>query len=264
MTLSVERVEADVLRLRMRSWRSSAVGYEASAYVMRGVLVDTGFVRAGPALRAVTDALGVRGAIVTHWHEDHSGNVPALARLGMPVLMHPLGEAMLRERPRIRAYRRIVWGWQPRLIAPLVPFDPAPLELVATPGHSPDHQVVWDAERRIVAAGDLFLGVKVRVAHAHESPRQLVQSLRAVAALEPRLLLDGHRGAVDHATELLLAKVAWLEETIGEIVALSQAGAGAREIQHRVLGRESFVGIVSRGEYSKAAFVRTVLEDVGG
>ena len=259
MTLTVERIEAGVLRLRMRSWRSSAVGYEASAYVLRGVLVDTGFVRAGSALRAVTQALDVRGAVVTHWHEDHSGNVPALASEGLPVLMHPAGEAILRERPAIGAYRRFTWGWQPRLVAPLVGFDPAPLQLIATPGHSPDHQVVWDAEHRIVAAGDLFLGVKVRVAHAHESPRLLVQSLRTVAALEPRLLLDGHRGPVEHATELILAKVAWLEETMGEILALSRAGVGEREIQHRVLGREPLVGIVSGGEYSKRAFVTAVL-----
>lgn len=261
MTIRVERIEADVVRLRMRSWRSAAAGYEVSAYVIRGVLVDTGFVRAGAALSALVEALGVRGAVVTHWHEDHAGNVPALAARGLPVLMHPAGEAKLRERPRIRAYRRVVWGWQPRLVHPLEPFDPAPLQVIAAPGHSPDHQVVWDAERRIVAAGDLFLGVKVRVANTHESPALLVKSLQAVADLEPRVLLDGHRGAVENAAALLRAKAAWLEETIGTITALAAQGADEHEIRRRVLGREPFVGIVSGGEYSKGALVRAVLTD---
>jgi hypothetical protein len=118
---------------------------------------------------------------------------------------------------------------------------------------------VWDAERGIVASGDLFLGVKVRVAHAHESPSTLLASLRAVAALEPRLLLDAHRGVVENPMLVLHAKIRWMDETIGEIRRLAEMGAGEREIQRRVLGAESFVGWVSLREYSKISLVRTVL-----
>jgi glyoxylase-like metal-dependent hydrolase (beta-lactamase superfamily II) len=143
------------------------------------------------------------------------------------------------------------------------PFDPAPLQFIPLPGHSPDHHVLWDPERRILAAGDLFLGVKVRVAHDHESPRTLVASLRTAAALEPRLLLDAHRGPLDDAASLLRAKIAWMEETIGAITDFARAGADEREIVQRVLGREDLVGYVSFGEYSKRAFVHTVLRDEG-
>jgi hypothetical protein len=121
--------------------------------------------------------------------------------------------------------------------------------------------VVWDAEREIVASGDLFLGVKVRVAHAHESPRTLVRSLRVVAALEPRLLLDAHRGAIVNPTETLRAKIAWMEETIGAIESLAARGMGEREIQRRVLGKEAPVGYASAGEYSKISLVRAVLRE---
>ena len=37
----------------------------------------------------------------------------------------------------------------------------------------------WDAERETVFGGDLFLGVRVRVAHPGEDPRQLARSVRA-------------------------------------------------------------------------------------
>ena len=259
MTLAVEQIEAGVVRLGLSSWRGRAVGYEVSAYVMSGVLVDTGF----PGVRAefldAVRALAPRGAVVTHWHEDHAGNVPALATRGVPLRMHAECEATLRARPSIGPYRRIVWGQAPRLTAPIIDFDPAPLQVIATPGHTEDHRVVWDAERRIVAGGDLFLGVKVRVAHLHESPRALVQSLRTVAALEPRLLLDAHRGVIPNATALLRAKIGWMEETIGAIETLAATGCGEREIQRRVLGREAFVGWVSLGEYSKLSLVRAVL-----
>ena len=259
----MQEVEPGVVRLALSGWRGRAVGYEVSAYVLDGVLVDSGFPGAGPALLGAVGGLAPRGAVITHWHEDHSGSAPALARLGVPVMMHPGCEATLRARPRIGAYRRFVWGRTERLREKLTAFDPWPLRVLATPGHTSDHLVVWDAARRIVANGDLFLGVKVRVAHLHESPAALLQSLRTIAALQPRILLDAHRGVVENATAVLVAKIAWLEETMGAVRALAANGCSERAIQYRVLGREPLVGLASLGEYSKRSLVRAILRERG-
>ncbi|HKH91756.1 MAG TPA: MBL fold metallo-hydrolase [Gemmatimonadaceae bacterium] len=259
MSLSTEVVEGGVTRLRMRSWRGALVGYDVSAYLLGDVLVDTGFPRAARALESALREIRPRGVLVTHWHEDHAGNAPALAALGLPMAMHPECEALLRERPPIRLYRRVVWGRTAPLTAPLESFDPSPLATIETHGHSPDHVAVWDAERRILVSGDLFLGVKVRVAHEDESPRVLVASLRRAAALEPRLLLDAHRGVVPDGAARLRAKADWNEEVIGRIESLDARGVGAREIARRLFGGESLVGVASGGEYSRTAFVRAVL-----
>ncbi|MDB4890622.1 MAG: beta-lactamase domain protein [Gemmatimonadetes bacterium] len=261
MTLRIEQVESGVQRLALSNWQGRRAGYEVSAFLMRGVLVDTGFPRVGRELVRAVRALSPRAAIVTHWHEDHSGNAPALVEMGIPMMMHPACEATLRERPDIAFYRRSIWGRPHRLTSAVTPFDPAPLQIIATPGHTKDHQIVWDADRGIVASGDLFLGVKVRVAHAHESPSTLLASLRTVVALEPRLLLDAHRGVVENPVPVLRAKISWIEETIGEIRRLAASGAGEREVQRRVLGAESLVGWVSLREYSKLSLVRTVLRE---
>ena len=263
MTLRIEEIEPGVVRLALSGWRGRAVGYEVSAYLLNGVLVDTGFPGVAAEMAAAVRSFAPRGAVVTHWHEDHAGNAPPLAEVGLPIHMHPDGEAVLRERPRIRFYRRIVWGRNPPLMTPLRAFDPSPLQVIATPGHTADHIAVWDAERRIIASGDMFLGVKVRIAHPHESQTQLLNSLRTVMALEPRLLLDAHRGVVRNPAAMLAAKIAWMEETIGKITALATEGRSEREIQRLVLGREPFVGWVSRGEYSKLSYVRSVLREVG-
>jgi endoribonuclease LACTB2 len=261
MSLSSEAIESGVTRLRLRSWRGALVGYDVSAYLIDGVLVDTGFPRARAAMLEAVGSARVRGVVVTHWHEDHAGNVPAIAATGLPIAMHPECEALLRERPPIRFYRREVWGWTPALTGPVESFDPAPLQMIAAPGHSPDHRVVWDAERRILVSGDLFLGVKVRVAHEHESPRVLLSSLRHAAALEPRLLLDAHRGVVRDAAAQLRAKAEWNAETIGRIEELAGTGMEPRAIVRRLFGRESLVGWASGGEYSRRAFVRAVLNE---
>jgi glyoxylase-like metal-dependent hydrolase (beta-lactamase superfamily II) len=261
MTLVVEQVEPEVTRLRFRTWQSAIAGYEVSAYVVRGVLIDAGSPHARRDLVAAMERLKPRGAIVTHWHEDHAGNAPALAALGIPVLMHARSEATLRERPRIAAYRLFTWGRTPRLESPLRRFDPAPLQVLPSPGHSPDHLIVWDPERRVLVSGDLFLGVKVRIAHSDESPRTLIASLHAAAALEPRIMLDAHRGVIERPGPLLHAKIAWLEETVGAIESLRARGISEREIRQRVLGPEAVVGWASGGEYSKRALVRAVLRE---
>ena len=259
MSLSIQQIEPGVTRLGLSNRRGRAVGYGVSAYLMHGVLVDTGFPGAQGEFLAEVRAHAPRGAVVTHWHEDHAGNAPELAAMGLPLRMHEQCESILRRRPSIGHYRRMIWGQPSRLSVPIQAFDASPLRVIASPGHTADHLVVWDAEHRILASGDLFLGVKVRVAHQHESPSVLLTSLHAAAALEPRILLDAHRGVVENATELLRAKIVWMEDTIGEIRSLAAAGCGEREIQRRVLGREAFVGWVSVGEYSKRALVRAVL-----
>jgi glyoxylase-like metal-dependent hydrolase (beta-lactamase superfamily II) len=129
---------------------------------------------------------------------------------------------------------------------------------VHTPRHSEDHHVEWDAERETVFAGDLFLGVKVRVAHPGEDPRQLVRSLRAVAALNPKRMFDAHRGPVPNPVDALLAKVDWLEAAIAAVEARIARGWRDRLIARDVLGREELAHYVSLGKMSRINFVRAV------
>src|SRR5689334_5965665 len=106
MGLIVERYD-DVTRLRMSSPGSRAVGLDVSAYVFDGVMIDSGFHRVRDELREAVLSLGVRGAIITHWHEDHAGNVPMLAELRLPINMRADTDAILRARPNIQLYRRV-------------------------------------------------------------------------------------------------------------------------------------------------------------
>src|SRR5206468_10598235 len=114
--------------------------------VVRRTMIDTGFHGVRRDLVAAVASLGVQGAIVTHWHEDHAGNVAALARLGLPIQLGGDTESMLRSPPDIQLYRRAIWGQLPRLEYDIVSFESRGLTRVHTPGHSEDHHVVWDAE----------------------------------------------------------------------------------------------------------------------
>jgi glyoxylase-like metal-dependent hydrolase (beta-lactamase superfamily II) len=250
----------DVRRIRMRTWRTSAVGYDVSAYLVRGILVDTGFRHVGDELERTLRELRPRGAIVTHWHEDHAGNAPRLAASRMPMWMHKYTERMLRERPQVKLYRHVVWG-RPRMLRwDMTPLDPAPLLVVPTPGHSPDHHIVFDPETATLFSADLWLGVRVRVMGYSENPYEIIESLTRTIALQPRRMFDAHRGPVDRPVEALTAKRAWLQETVGEIERRLDAGESERTIVRAVLGGEERTAFFSQGEYARRNLVRTVRE----
>ena len=261
MTVVLEP-HGDVLRVRLSHWRSRALGYEVSAYVYRETLIDTGFPAVSDELAAIAFAHGVKGALVTHHHEDHAGGVPALTAQRLPVGMSPATRHLMREL-RVPIYRRVVWGGPSRLEL-IAPYVPSGLTLLATPGHSADHHVVWDAERSTMFGGDLFLGVKVRVAHPGEDPRAHARTLRAMAALRPNRFFDGHRGLVPNASGALIAKAVWLEGIIAAIDDRIQFGWTDRRIASELLGREPLSRYVSVGEYSKQMLVTAVRNSKAG
>jgi glyoxylase-like metal-dependent hydrolase (beta-lactamase superfamily II) len=249
----------DVFRLDMSCRQSRLLGYGASAYVVRGVLVDCGFPRAAPEVARFMEPQRLRGVMITHHHEDHAGNVAMVASRGVPIAMAPETRRMVEAPPPLEPYQRWIWGSPEPLELPVTPFAPDDLQLIPTPGHSSDHHVVWDPGQRTVFGGDLFLGVKVRVARRDENLRQLAESLHRVLALGPRRLFDGHRGLVTDAAGALAAKVQWMEDTIGTIEGRHRAGVSESEVLRLVFGREALSGYITLGDYSRRNFVRSVI-----
>ncbi len=255
--IRVER-HGDVTRLRMSTRRSRSLGYEVSAYFTRELLVDCGFPHVAHDLAAALDELHPAGAVITHAHEDHAGNVGLLARRGVPLDIAPASLAELRAGRPIRAYRRFTWGQPQPFTESFAAFPPQRVAAILTPGHAHDHRVIWDAERETLFSGDLWLGAHVKVTHHDEDPRQLVRDLRTAAALRPARMFDAHRGPVMDPTEALLTKAEWIEQTIGVIERRIAEGWSDRAIVRDVLGGEELAGYISFGEYARANFVRNV------
>lgn len=248
----------DVLELQFSTFRSRAMRYAVSAFVTRDVLVDSGFPGVAPEFRAWLGTNRLAGAMMTHGHEDHAGNLQSLVDLGIPVQLADATDTLVREPGHIGWYRRAVWGLYTPFRGTVTPFAHEALALKPTRGHSPDHHVVWDAERKTVFGGDLFIGVKVRIAHIDEDIRGQVQALRDVAAWNPKRYFDGHKGRLDDPVPQLRAKADWIEEMIGEIESRVQRGWTDVAIRDEVLGREDLTGIVSFADYSRINFVRSI------
>lgn len=230
--------------------------------MVRGVLVDTGFTGVGRDIAQFVRERRPRGVLITHQHEDHSGNIELLAGLGMPIGVSADTERILRGPYPIGLYRQLVWSRMPMMRAPFEPFADETLTLEHAPGHSPDHHVVWDHDTNTLFAGDLFLGVKVRVAHSDEDPRLHVASIRRLLARKPSRVFCMHRGLVPGGASALAAKADWMDEVIGRIEQLHAQGRSLDEIRTEVLGAKTRTHYISRGEYSPDNIVRAVVRSM--
>ena len=250
----------DVQRLVFSIWRSRAAGYQVSTYAVRGVMIDSAFDDAGPELMAWIAANRPQGVIITHAHDDHGGNAERLAAAGVPLQMRPDTETQLRTPQRRGWHRCWTWGRMPLLQSPVIPFDADGLELIQAPGHAPDHHVVWDAERETLFAADLFLSVKVRVAHPvhREDVRQQIGTIRNILTRNPKRVFDAHRGLLQDGAVLLAAKANWIEETVGQIDRRIGDDWPDRAIVKEVFGGEPMLAYTSRGDFSHANFVASV------
>lgn len=262
----LQRIEhGDVRELRLTSWTSRRVGYGVSVFITRDTLVDSGFPLAATELARYLSAHPVAGAMLTHAHEDHSGGVPALLDLGLGVHCTAETESAMRAAEHVGWYRRLIWGSRRRLDRALPPFTPnGALRLRSAPGHSADHHVVWDAERGTVFGGDLFIGVKLRIAHYDEDVRGQIAVLREVASWQPSRFFCAHRGLLASPSEQLLAKANWIEEMVAGIETLVRRGWGDAAVRDEVLGPEDATGRWSFGAYSRLNFVRSVRSSMSG
>ena len=256
----VDIVEHDgVTQWRFASVASRLTGYSASAFLTAdGVLIDSGIPACAKEFERLLDATAIRGAIITHHHEDHAGNIEMVARRGIPVWVAPLTVPLVTTPAPTGAYRRLTWRAMRPLTSAVTPFAPDSLTPIAAPGHCADHHIVWHPASRTLFSADLFLGVAVRIAHHDEDLWLGLESLDAAAALEPARMFCAHRGFVPDPVLALKAKATWTREMIDSIAARIGRGETDAQILASLMGGESVTGWASVGEYSRRNFIRSV------
>jgi glyoxylase-like metal-dependent hydrolase (beta-lactamase superfamily II) len=164
------------------------------------------------ALLHALDGAALTRVFVTHWHPDHVKGLPAL-----------------RERwPRLDVVESVR--------GPVVAGDGV-LEIIPTPGHSPDHLCFYDRETADLYCGDLARhgGTIVIPARKGGDLRAYLESLQKVRDLAPRRLLPGHGPIVDDPIALIDSYVAHRAEREQQILEAMLDGArSVEEIVRRV------------------------------
>ncbi len=238
------------------------------------LLVDAGSARvAGALVEALRDA-PPRRVLLTHHHEDHAGGAMALRRAfgGIPVHAPAPHVGYLAREQALAPYRIAAWG-APEPIPDAIGFEPGAvfeagrvaLEAWSTPGHTPGHAafVARIEGVRHAVTGDLYVGGRPLPGWYESAADDLLRSWRALADA-PTVLIPTH-GRVREDGERALADVAdWLERTAQEVLDAS-ARLGTRDpgaVAAAAFGPEPPFSRITAGEFSCAAFARSVLEPV--
>jgi hypothetical protein len=82
-------------------------------FAVGDTLVDTGLSCESAAMARFARDAGIRRALLTHYHEDHTGNAALLAGEGVEVMASTATAPLVAEGLPIRFYQHVLWGAAP-------------------------------------------------------------------------------------------------------------------------------------------------------
>ncbi|MBP7776518.1 MAG: MBL fold metallo-hydrolase [Acidobacteria bacterium] len=185
----------------------------------RPVLVDAG-VGHESHLDAVFSLApsGLAAVIVTHAHPDHASGAPALRRRApaAPFLKIPWPECDI----------AIDVPWQALGDGMDIETSEGPLRVVHTPGHSPDHVILWHEASRTALTGDLLVAGSSVVIPASRGGvlADYLQSLQRLATLGPVRALPAHGPVIDDPLAVIDAYLAHRREREQQVLEALSAG----------------------------------------
>jgi glyoxylase-like metal-dependent hydrolase (beta-lactamase superfamily II) len=261
----------DVTRFDLARTLAGRGRYWTTAYVLDGMLVDTGCSYSAPELVAALAHAPLVRIVNTHSHEDHIGaNGPLQrGREGLEILAHPLALPVLADphgTQPLQFYRRLLWGWpeaskgQPISDGAVVETEHYSFQVIYTPGHSPDHLCLYESRQRWLFTGDLFIGGRDRALRADYDIWQIIASLKRIAQLPAVRLFPGSARVRDNPAAVLKAKVSYLEELGERVLELHRQGQDVPAIARAVGGRPMPIELVTLGHFSRRRLVLSYLK----
>jgi glyoxylase-like metal-dependent hydrolase (beta-lactamase superfamily II) len=260
--------DGEVTFLRLARTIAGRPLYLGGAYLAAGVLVDCGPPATAPEVLDWLGSREVEAVVITHHHEDHSGGAALLkARRGLTPQIHAAGTERLRRGFPTEFYRRVAWG-RPTTVdaAPLpaaVEAGGLRLEVVETPGHSPDHVCFFERARGWLFTGDLFLAERQRYLRMDEDLATLIGSLERVCALPVGRVFCAHRGPVADGPAALRRRLDRLTTIRERVLDLLGQGLSESEVARRAVGPEGPMTWLTLGHFSARNFVRSLARSAG-
>jgi glyoxylase-like metal-dependent hydrolase (beta-lactamase superfamily II) len=260
----------DVTRFDLARTLAGRGRYWTTAYLLDGMLVDTGCSYSAPELVAALVHAPLVRIVNTHSHEDHIGaNGPLQrGREGLEILAHPLALPVLADpcgTQPLQLYRRLLWGWpapskgRPISDGALIETEHYSFQVIYTPGHSPDHLCLYESRQGWLFTGDLFIGGRDRALRADYDIWQIIASLKRIAELPAVKLFPGSARVRDNPAGALKAKISYLEELGERVLELHRQGQDVPAIARAVGGRPMPIEIFTLGHFSRRRLVLSYL-----
>jgi glyoxylase-like metal-dependent hydrolase (beta-lactamase superfamily II) len=234
-------------------------------YVVDGLVIDTGQHNMQKVVVELLKAKKLDQILLTHHHEDHSGNAFALGKgHQIAVSAHSLTVEKMRYGFKILPYQHYVWGKTDAVEA--TPFESAietdcfKFKPIHTPGHSKDHTVYLEEENGWLFSGDLYLADRIKYFRADERLNDQIHSLKRVLEFDFEVLFCAHNPCLENGRSRLKNKLQFLEDLYGNIHLLIQKGFSEREVIKKLDPKnDRLVRWITMGNVSFANMVRSAM-----
>lgn len=254
-----------VTQIKMSRFPEVKPPYCVSAYLVDGLLIDSGQAHTAEELADFLEGKEVKMVVNTHYHEDHiSANALLKERYGAELLAHPLAINRINQPATLYPYQEEVWGYpipsQVKEIGDSVTTQHFRFDVIRTPGHCDDHICLFEKGKGWLFCGDLFVNTRPNVARPEENQWQLIPSLKKVKALMPRVLFPAPGNIVTEPVAVLEQTIQYLEELGHRVMELNDKGLSPAEIRQQIFGDEAPLAELTQQQFSSLNLVKSYLK----
>ena len=237
-------------------------------YVVDGLIIDTAQHHMARAVWRLLEKKRLSRIVLTHHHEDHSGNAAMLSsRHKIPVMAHPLAVEKLSVSFPILHYQHMVWGRAPAVAATaledVVETDRFTFAPVHTPGHSKDHVAFFEKQHGWLFSGDLYLGERIKFFRSDENFCDQIDALQKLTALNFDTLFCAHNPCLNDGKQSIKNKLQFLEDLLGNIRKLAEKGYSEKAVI-KALDPKKDRGVkwLTMGNVSFANMIRSAMASI--
>ena len=255
----------DVTEIKMgRSLDGVSALYWVAAYLIDGILIDTGCDYSKKELSDFLEDKQISMIVNTHYHEDHVGGNAILAkRFRLGASAHAETVRLMNKKYELYPFEQEIWGYpDPCSAGPIgaaVREGTVSLRVVDTPGHCNGHISLFEEERRILFSGDTWVGERPKTARAEENVHELVSDLKKFEELRPKIMFASLGKVVRDPQPVIRRTRTYLEETRDKIHNLHAEGKSTEQILEALFGRESVLASVTQYQLSTKIFIESFL-----
>jgi glyoxylase-like metal-dependent hydrolase (beta-lactamase superfamily II) len=236
-------------------------------YCLDGIVIDSAQSHMRKYVLAALKGKKIEKILLTHHHEDHSGNASAISKyFNVNVYGNEITAEKMKKPFKIKPYQTYTWGKsEPVTVQPLpdvIETGKYRLRPVYTPGHSRDHTVYLEEKNGWLFAGDLYLGDKIKFFRSDENFHDQITSLKMILKKDFDVLLCAHNPTLKKGKERLANKLSFLEDISEKVSDLRMKGYSERKII-KILGndKDQLVRYVTLGNVSFAHMLRSAMQN---
>jgi len=233
-------------------------------YQLFDTLIDTGPANQWQFVKQFAQQQQAKQVLLTHFHEDHSGNSLGLQQAGIKVFAPPLTQQLITKPYKMPLIQKLIWGTPQGAQVDLMPEkvsigEQYAVTKIPVPGHCEEMYAYLLEDKGWLFSGDLYIAGKVKYLHRHEDFAEQITSLKRVLSYDFEVMFCPHRGIVKQGKQALANKLDYLENLIAQAQQLNNQGVDIKQITTQLLGKEDGLYYFSAGEFAKRHLIAACL-----